>query len=48
MFNGIVESPSANGYTLAVPIVIAMLVYALLHFGIKRLLRLIGTRKTEL
>ena len=48
MFNGIVASPSAGGYTLVVPILIAIVVYALLHFGITRLLRLIGHRQTEL
>jgi uncharacterized protein YggT (Ycf19 family) len=48
-FRGIVASPRAEGgYTLALPIVIAIIVYALLHLGINGLLRLIAYRKTEL
>ena len=48
-FRGIVASPTAEGgYTLALPIVIALLVYALLHAGINGLLRLIAHRKTEI
>jgi uncharacterized protein YggT (Ycf19 family) len=48
-FRGIVASPTAaGGYTLALPIVIALIVYALLHVGINRLLRLIAHRKTEI
>lgn len=47
-FRGIVPSPSAEGgYTLALPIVIAIIVYALLHAGINGLLRLIAHRKTQ-
>src|SRR5687767_11742833 len=39
-FRGIVASPTAEGgYTLALPIVIALVVYALLHAGINGLLR---------
>jgi hypothetical protein len=49
MFRGIVASPtSEGGYTLAVPIVIAIIVYALLHAGIKALLRMIAHRRTEI
>ena len=48
MFRGIVASPTAGGFTLALPIVIAIIVYALLHAGITRLLRLIAHRKTEI
>ena len=48
MFSGIVASPSAGGYTLALPIVIAIIVYVLLHAGITRLLRLIAHRRTEI
>jgi uncharacterized protein YggT (Ycf19 family) len=48
VFRGIVASPSAGGYTLVLPIVIAIIVYALLHAGITRLLRLIAHRKTEI
>ncbi|MBV9959041.1 MAG: YggT family protein [Acidobacteria bacterium] len=48
-FRGIVASPRAEGgYTLALPIVIAIIVYALLHLGINGLLRLIAHRKTEI
>jgi uncharacterized protein YggT (Ycf19 family) len=48
VFRGIVGSPSAGGFTLALPIIIAMVVYALLQLGITRLLRLIAHRRTEL
>jgi uncharacterized protein YggT (Ycf19 family) len=48
-FRGIVASPrTAEGYTLALPIVIALIVYALVHLGINGLLRLIAHRKTEI
>ena len=48
-FRGIVASPSAEGgYTLALPIVIALIVYALLHAGINGLLRLVAHRKTAI
>lgn len=48
-FRGIVASPSVEGgYTLALPIVIAIIVYVLLHAGINGLLRLIAHRKTEI
>lgn len=48
-FRGIVASPTVEGgYTLALPIVIALIVYALLHAGINALLRLIAHRKTEI
>jgi uncharacterized protein YggT (Ycf19 family) len=46
-FRGIVPSPSAGGgYTLVVPIVIALVVYVMLHAGINGLLRMVGHRKT--
>ena len=49
MFRGIVASPHVEGgYTLALPIVIAMVVYAVLHGGIRGLLRLIAHRRTEI
>lgn len=49
LFRGIVPSPSAEGgYTLVVPIVIAMVVYLLLHAAINGVLRLVGTRKTAI
>ncbi|HEX5709109.1 MAG TPA: YggT family protein [Pyrinomonadaceae bacterium] len=48
-FRGIVASPTAEGgYTLALPIIIAIIVYALLHAGINGLLRLLAHRKTEI
>jgi len=48
-FKGIVASPTTeSGNTLALPIVIAIIVYALLHLGINGLLRLIAYRKTEI
>lgn len=48
-FRGIVASPTAEGgYTLALPIVIALVVYALLHAGVNGLLRLIAHRKTAI
>lgn len=48
-FRGIVASPTTeSGNTLALPIVIAIIVYALLHLGINGLLRLIAYRKTEI
>ncbi|MBD0327406.1 MAG: YggT family protein [Pyrinomonadaceae bacterium] len=48
-FRGIVASPTAEGgHTLALPIVLALIVYALLHLGINALLRLIAHRKTEI
>jgi uncharacterized protein YggT (Ycf19 family) len=47
-FRGIVPSPSAEGgFTLVLPIVIAIAAYAILHAGINGLLRMVGKRKTE-
>lgn len=47
LFRGIVDSPTAEGgYTLAVPIIIAIIVYALLHAAINGLLRMGVHRKT--
>ena len=49
MFRGIVPSPSVEGgFTLALPIIIAMVVYALLHAAINGFLRMIANRKTEI
>ncbi len=45
-FKGIVASPSVDGYTLALPIIVALVVYALLHFAINGLLRIFVHRKT--
>lgn len=47
-FRGIVGSPSAGGATLVVPIVIALVVYVLLHAGINGALRMVAHRKTEI
>jgi len=48
-FKGIVASPStAEGFTLALPIVIALVVYMLLHLAINGLLRMFAHRKTAI
>lgn len=48
-FRGIVPSPTAEGgYTLALPIVIALVAYMLLHAGINGLLRMMAHRKTAI
>jgi uncharacterized protein YggT (Ycf19 family) len=48
-FRGIVDSPSIDGGpTLVIPIIIALLVYALLHAAVNGLLRMVGTRKTTI
>ncbi len=48
-FKGIVPSPSAEGgYTLVVPILIALVVYVLLHAGINGVLRMVAQRKTTI
>ena len=48
-FRGIVASPSTDsGHTLLLPIVIAIISYALLHLGINALLRMIAHRKTAI
>jgi len=47
-FRGIVPSPSlGGGATLALPLVIAILVYRLAHIGVRGLLRVIAHRRTE-
>jgi hypothetical protein len=49
MFRGIVGSPATDsGNTLAMPIIIAIAVYLVLHWGVKALLRLIAHRRTEI
>jgi F0F1-type ATP synthase membrane subunit a len=46
-FRGIVASPSTDGgHTLVLPLVIAIIVYILLHLGINGLLRMFAHRKT--
>lgn len=48
-FRGIVPSPTVDGgYTLVLPIVIAMVAYAILHAAINGLLRMVAHRKTEI
>jgi len=48
-FRGIVASPAtADGNTLVVPIMIAIVVYAILHAVINGLLRMVAQRKTEI
>lgn len=47
-FRGIVASPtSEGGSTLVLPIVVALVVYAIVHLAINGLLRMVGTRKTS-
>ncbi len=46
-FRGIVASPRTDGgHTLLLPLVIAFIVYLLLHLGINGLLRIVAHRKT--
>jgi uncharacterized protein YggT (Ycf19 family) len=46
-FRGIVSSPSTgDGHTLVMPLVIAIIVYVLLHLAINGVLRIIAHRKT--
>ncbi|MEX2182221.1 MAG: hypothetical protein WD771_09285 [Gemmatimonadaceae bacterium] len=48
-FKGIVASPTSEaGNTFVFPIVIAIVVYALLHLAINGLLRMVGSRKTQI
>src|SRR6266851_9595729 len=48
-FRGIVASHSTDsGHTLMLPLVIAIIVYILLHLGINGLLRIIAHRKTAI
>jgi len=48
-FRGIVASPTTDsGHTLMVPLVIAIVVYILLHLGINGLLRIVAHRKTAI
>jgi uncharacterized protein YggT (Ycf19 family) len=46
-FRGIVPSPTAEGgFTLALPVVVAIVAYMLLHMGVNSVLRLAAHRKT--
>jgi hypothetical protein len=48
-FRGIVGSPTTDsGHTLVLPLVIAIIVYVLLHLAINGLLRIIAHRKTAI
>ena len=48
-FQGIVASPRTDGgHTLLLPIVVAIIAYALLHLGINALLRMFAHRKTAI
>lgn len=48
-FRGIVSSPSIEGgFTLVVPLLIAIVIYVLLHAGINGALRMVGQRKTAI
>jgi uncharacterized protein YggT (Ycf19 family) len=48
-FRGIVASPTTDGgHTLLLPLVIAIIVYLLLHLAINGLLRLVAHRKTAI
>lgn len=48
-FAGIVASPStAEGFTLALPIVVAIIAYMVLHLAINGILRIVAHRKTEI
>jgi uncharacterized protein YggT (Ycf19 family) len=47
-FRGLVASPSADGFTLALPIVFALVAYMLLHLAINGLLRLFAHRKVSI
>lgn len=47
-FEGIVSSPTVDGgHTLVVPLIIALIVYGLLHAAINGMLRIFVHRKTE-
>ncbi|HXD32252.1 MAG TPA: hypothetical protein VN643_14110 [Pyrinomonadaceae bacterium] len=48
-FKGIVASPTApGGHTLMMPLVIAIIVYVLVHLGINGLLRMMAHRRTHI
>ena len=48
-FRGIVESPTdPSGHTLLLPLVVAIVAYALLHLAINGILRMVARRKTEI
>jgi len=48
-FKGIVSSPSTpEGFTLALPVIVALIVYIILHMAINGLLRMLAHRKTAI
>lgn len=47
-FKGIVPTLSNEGFSLSLPIIIALVVYMLLHLAINGLLRLVAHRKVEI
>jgi uncharacterized protein YggT (Ycf19 family) len=48
-FRGLVPSPStAEGFTLALPIIVAIIAYMLLHLAINGILRILAHRKTSI
>jgi len=47
-FKGLVASPSADGFTLALPIIFALVAYMLLHLAINGLLRIFAHRKVNI
>ena len=47
-FQGITPSLSKDGFTLALPIIVAIVVYMLVHFAINGLLRIFAHRKTAI
>lgn len=48
-FRGILDSPTdPAGHTLALPVIVAIMVYGLCHLGLNGVLRLFAERKTEI
>ena len=47
-FQGIMPSLSKDGFTLALPIIVAVVVYMMLHFAVNGLLRIFAHRKTAI
>lgn len=47
-FQGITPSLSKDGFTLALPIIVALIAYMMLHFAINGLLRMFAHRKTAI
>ena len=47
-FHNVVASPSADGHTLALPVLVALGAYAILHWGVRSLAKLIVYRESEI